>query len=112
MRLCVIPARGGSKRIPRKNIRLFCGKPMLMYAIEKALARGLFDAVLVSSEDDEILSLAEQNGVTPIKRPRDLADDYTLTVPVVAHAINIFRRFGYSPKLICCIYPAVPFLEV
>lgn len=111
MKLCVIPARGGSKRIPRKNIRPFAGKPMLAYAINAAHASGLFDTVLVSSEDQEILLLAELLGAVPLIRPRELADDYTGTVPVIAHAIEACRGIGGAPELACCIYPAVPLLK-
>lgn len=111
MKLCVIPARGGSKRIPRKNIRPFAGKPMLAYAINAAHASGLFDTVLVSSEDQEILLLAERFGAVPLIRPQELADDYAGTVPVIAHAIEACRGGGGAPELACCIYPAVPLLK-
>ncbi|MGQ9685967.1 MAG: pseudaminic acid cytidylyltransferase [Thiobacillaceae bacterium] len=112
MRLCVIPARGGSKRIPRKNIRPFCGKPMLLYAIEKAQQSGLFDAIWLSSDDAEVLALGKQHGVTPLARPAALADDHTPTVPVIAHAIEVFNRQGGLAEQVCCLYPAVPFLQI
>lgn len=112
MRLCVIPARGESKRIPRKNIRPFCGKPMLRYAIEKAHRSGLFDAIWLSSDDEEILALAEQYGVMPLERPAALADDFAPTLPVIAHAIETYNRRGAEAELVCCIYPAVPFLQI
>lgn len=112
MRLCVIPARGGSKRIPRKNIRPFCGKPMLMYAVEKAQESGLFDAIWLSSDDEEILGLGKQHGVTLLERPAALADDHTPTVPVIAHAIEAFNLQGAEAEYVCCIYPAVPFLQI
>ena len=80
MKLCVIPARGGSKRIPRKNIRPFCGKPILAYSIEAALETGLFDRVMVSTDDDEIAAVALAHGAeVPFLRPRELADDHTGT---------------------------------
>ena len=111
MNLCVIPARGGSKRIPRKNIRQFAGRPMLAYAIDAAHLCGLFSAILVSSEDPEILQLAEHLNATPLTRPVELADDHTPTVPVISHAIAAYRNLGHDPKAVCCIYPGVPFLQ-
>ena len=88
-KLAVIPARGGSKRIPRKNIRLFAGKPMIAYAIEAALSSGVFDHVVVSTDDPEIAGIAADHGASlPFVRPAHLADDMTPTVPVVAHAIE------------------------
>jgi pseudaminic acid cytidylyltransferase len=111
MKLAVVPARGGSKRIPRKNIKLFGGKPILSYAVSVARASGLFDAIVVSSEDAEILALAEDLGAKPLHRPDELADDYTPTVPVIAHAISVCESWGWQPDPVCCIYPAVPFLQ-
>lgn len=111
MRLAVIPARGGSKRIPFKNIKSFAGKPMLAYAIAVAKESGLFDGILVSSDDAQTLLLAEQFAATPLKRPDTLADDHTPTVPVVAHAITACANWGWEPESVCCIYPAVPFLQ-
>lgn len=111
MKLAVIPARGGSKRIPRKNIKLFSGKPMLYYAVTVAKNSGLFDAIIVSSDNEEILEMAEKLGVMPLKRPDELADDNTPTVPVIAHAIDVCESWGWQPDPVCCIYPAVPFLQ-
>jgi pseudaminic acid cytidylyltransferase len=112
MNLAVIPARGGSKRIPRKNIRLFAGKPMIAYAIEAALACEAIDRVIVSTEDDEIAAIAAELGAeVPFRRPADLADDYTPTVPVIHHAIAACRALGLSPVNVACIYPAVPFIR-
>jgi len=111
MNLCVIPARGGSKRIPRKNIRFFAGKPMISYAIEAARQCGLFRHIIVSTEDNEIAGVAEKLGAEiPFRRPEELADDYTGTNDVVAHAIAACERLGYSSEWVCCIYPAVPFI--
>jgi pseudaminic acid cytidylyltransferase len=113
MRLAVIPARGGSKRIPRKNIRTFAGKPMIGYAIDAARASGLFSHVVVSTDDDEIATVAAGFGaLIPFKRPAHLADDHTPTVPVVAHAIDACSSLLPPPQAVCCIYPGVPFLEV
>jgi len=95
LRIAIIPARGGSKRIPRKNIKLFCGKPMIAYAIEVALATQLFDKIIVSTEDEEIAAVANQWGAeTPFLRPKELADDYTITNDVIKHAIEYFLAQG------------------
>lgn len=113
MRLAVIPARGGSKRIPRKNVRPFAGRPMIAYAIGAALSSGIFDRVLVSTDDDEIARIAQSEGAeVPFRRPGDLADDTTPTVPVIAHAIRVLQEAGAAPKEVCCIYPGVPFIQV
>ncbi|MCL2875152.1 MAG: pseudaminic acid cytidylyltransferase [Betaproteobacteria bacterium] len=112
MRFAIIPARGGSKRIPRKNIRDFCGKPMIAYAISAAQQSGLFEHVLVSTDDAEIAEMAAFLGAeTPFTRPSELADDHTPTIPVIAHAIQSCEVLGWDVDLICCIYPAVPFLQ-
>lgn len=112
MKIAIIPARGGSKRIPRKNIKAFHGKPMIAYAIEAAIKSNLFDQIIVSTDDDEISEVAIKNGASvPFKRPKELSDDYTPTVPVIAHAIKACKQLGWSPSDICCIYPGVPFLS-
>lgn len=112
MRIAVIPARGGSKRIPRKNIRPFCGKPMIAYAIETALASALFEHVVVSTDDDEIAEVALRYGAeVPFRRPSILADDHTGTLPVMAHAIERCQSMGWDVDAACCIYPAVPLLQ-
>jgi len=112
MKLAVIPARGGSKRIPRKNIRPFAGRPMIGHAIAGAQASGLFDRIVVSTDDDEIASVARSLGAeVPFMRPAALADDHTPTVPVVAHAIGACRDMGWTAQEVCCIYPCVPFLQ-
>lgn len=112
MRLAIIPARGGSKRIPRKNIRVFAGKPMIAYAIGAARACGLFDHVVVTTDDDEISEIARAHGAeTPFTRPPELADDHTPTVPVIAHAIDACARIGWAADEVCCIYPGVPLID-
>lgn len=112
MRLAVIPARGGSKRIPRKNIRSFAGKPMIAYAIEAARNCRLFERVVVSTDDAEIAAVSEVLGAeVPFRRPAELADDHTPTVPVIAHAIGACDDLGWSATEVCCIYPAVPLIE-
>ena len=112
MNIAVIPARGGSKRIPRKNIKDFCGKPMLAYAITTALRSGLFDHVVVSTDDDEIAHIANSWGAnTPFKRPAELSGDNVATVPVIAHAIQVLGELGWIFNQVCCIYPSVPLLS-
>lgn len=108
MNICIIPARGGSKRIPRKNIKNFCGKPMIAYAITTAKNSELFDKIIVSTDDDEIASIAEQYGAEVLKRPAELADDYATTVAVIRHAID---NIGQNFTNICCIYPCTPLLK-
>src|SRR5688500_12769930 len=96
MRIAVIPARGGSKRIPRKNIKLFAGKPMIARAIDIARSSGLFDHVVVPTDDGEIARIATECGAeVPFMRPEELADDYTPTVPVIAHAISACQTLGW-----------------
>ncbi|RYE78653.1 MAG: pseudaminic acid cytidylyltransferase [Oxalobacteraceae bacterium] len=113
MKLAVIPARGGSKRIPRKNIRPFAGKPMIAYAIEAAQASGLFEHIVVTTDDAEIADVARGFGAeVPFVRPPELSDDYATTVPVVDHAIRSCEALGWVADAICCIYPGVPLLEV
>jgi pseudaminic acid cytidylyltransferase len=113
MNVAIIPARGGSKRIPRKNIKQFAGKPMIAHAITAALESGLFGNVVVSTDDEEIAGIAVQWGAdVPFMRPADLADDYTPTVPVIAHAVRACQELGWSLDHACCIYPGVPFIRV
>ncbi|WP_048649302.1 pseudaminic acid cytidylyltransferase [Nitratireductor soli] len=112
MRLAVIPARGGSKRIPRKNIREFCGRPMIAWSIEAARLSGCFDKIIVSTDDDQIAAIARQSGAqTPFMRPADLSDDHTGTVPVVAHAIEWHLQRGEKPTQVCCLYATAPFVQ-
>ena len=112
MRLAVIPARGGSKRIPRKNIRPFAGRPMIGWAIQAARESGLFDAIVVSTDDEEIANVARQLGARiPFMRPAALADDHAATLPVVAHAIRACAEQGLAADEVCCIYPGVPLLR-
>lgn len=112
MKLAIIPARGGSKRIPRKNIKQFAGKPMIAYAIAAARDYGQFDRVVVSTDDDEIADAAQSLGaVLPFRRPPELADDHTPTVPVIEHAIAACNALGWDVSHACCIYPGVPFIR-
>jgi pseudaminic acid cytidylyltransferase len=112
-RIAIIPARGGSKRIPRKNIRTFGGKAMISYAIDAARDSGLFDHVIVSTDDNEIAAISRELGAqTPFVRPPELSDDHTPTVPVIAHAIQACETIGIAVDVACCIYPCVPFIQV
>lgn len=110
--IAVIPARGGSKRILRKNIKLFAGKPMIAYAIEAARDSGMFAHVVVSTDDADIEAIARDFGAeTPFHRPAELSDDHTPTVPVIAHAASECEKLGWSAEFVCCIYPGVPFIR-
>lgn len=112
MRLAVIPARGGSKRIPRKNIKPFCGKPMIAWSIEAARLSGCFDRIIVSTDDDEIAQVAREKGAeVPFKRPAFLSDDHTGTIPVIAHSIEWMQAHGAPVDLACCIYATAPFVQ-
>jgi pseudaminic acid cytidylyltransferase len=113
MNLAVIPARGGSKRIPRKNIKEFCGRPMIAWAIEAAQKSACFDRIIVSTDDDEIAAVSRQWGAeVPFVRPNNLADDLTPTVPVIASAICECEKFGQEIDFACCIYPCVPLIQI
>ena len=113
MKIAVIPARGGSKRIPRKNVKPFAGKPMIAHAIQAARASGLFEHVVVSTDDVEISGIAREWGAeTPFARPLELADDHTPTVPVIAHAISACLALGWEIDHACCIYACVPFIRI
>jgi N-acylneuraminate cytidylyltransferase len=112
MKLAVIPARGGSKRIPRKNVRPFGGQPMIAWPIQAALASGCFDRVIVSTDDEEIANVARRCGAqVPFMRPPELSDDHTGTIPVIAHAIGAERQQGHDATAVCCIYATAPFVR-
>lgn len=112
MKIAVIPARGGSKRIPRKNVREFCGRPMLAWSIAAARESGCFDRIIVSTDDAEIAEVARDSGAeTPFVRPPSLSDDHTPTVPVIAHAINEMEAQGAHISHACCIYATAPFVR-
>ena len=113
MKVAVIPARGGSKRIPLKNIKPFAGKPMIAYAILAAQESAIFDHVVVSTDDARIAAIAQSFGaLAPFIRPSELSGDHTGTIPVVAHAIEALRSKGWNVQQACCIYPCVPMLVV
>ncbi len=110
--VAVIPARGGSKRIPRKNIKPFCGKPIIAWSIEAARESGCFDRILVSTDDDEIAKVATSCGAeVPFMRPGNLSDDFTGTTPVIAHAIDWLQANNLTLDLVCCIYATAPFVD-
>jgi N-acylneuraminate cytidylyltransferase len=111
--VAIIPARGGSKRIPRKNIRPFVGVPAIQRTIKIAKESGLFSEILVTTDDTEIAELSSKSGAKVIERPPQLADDNTATVPVIAHALEQYlTNFGIESVETCCIYPVNPFLEI
>lgn len=110
--VAIIPARGGSKRVPRKNVRPFGGKPMIAWPISTALKSGLFEEVVVSTDDEEIASIAETYGASvPFRRPAELADDHTPTLPVIAHALRWLEERRSAITFACCVYATAPFLR-
>lgn len=110
MIVCVIPARGGSKRLPGKNIRAFAGKPIIHHSISAALASGLFDRVIVSTDSQDIARVARQGGAeVPFMRPARLADDYTVTADVLAHALRELQR-KHPVETVCCLYATAAFV--
>lgn len=112
MRVAVIPARGGSKRIPRKNIRLFAGRPIIEWPISVALESGLFDQIIVSTDDTEIAEVARAAGASvPFMRPENLSDDYADTKSVVCHAISELKLETEPEVQVCCIYPTSVFVD-
>jgi pseudaminic acid cytidylyltransferase len=113
MRIAVIPARGGSKRIPRKNIKKFCGKPMIAWPLEVAKASSLFDHIIVSTDDAEIAGVAQAWGAeVPFVRPAELSNDYAGTTEVIAHATRWAIEQSWSLTEVCCIYATAPFIQV
>ena len=111
MKIAIIPARGGSKRIPRKNIKEFHGKPMIAYPIEAAIASGCFDKVIVSTDDTEIAAVAAKHGAeVPFLRPAEISDCYTTTMDVIAHAIHWCQREGWDVEAVCCLYATAAFV--
>ncbi|QDX98146.1 pseudaminic acid cytidylyltransferase [Pectobacterium carotovorum subsp. carotovorum] len=112
MKVAVIPARGGSKRIPRKNIKLFCGKPMIAWSIEQAKASGCFDRIIVSTDDMDIADVAREYGAEiPFIRPNELSNDYATTGQVMNHAVTWLLEQKLAIKAVCCIYATAPFLS-
>lgn len=111
--LCIIPARGGSKRIPRKNVKPFLGKPMLAYSIEAALATGLFDEVMVSTDDKEIAEVALKYGAkVPFMRNAETANDFATTDDVLIEVVKMYKEMGQEFDNLCCIYATAPMIQV
>ena len=112
MKIAIIPARGGSKRIPKKNIKEFSGKPIIAWSIEAAKKCKMFDRIIVSTDDYEIASIAKQHGAdVPFMRPKHLADDYTGTSAVVKDVIQNIHKNGEQVSYVCCIYATAPFVS-
>lgn len=111
MKVAIITARGGSKRIPRKNIREFCGKPIIAYSIQAALAAKCFDEVMVSTDDEEIAEVAKTWGAqVPFMRSAKTASDYATTAEVLLEVLHQYQEIGIQPEIMCCIYPTAPFI--
>lgn len=112
MNLCVIPARGGSKRVIKKNIKNFCGKPIILWSIEQAKLSKCFDKIIVSTDDTEIANLAKKNGAdVPFRRPKLLSNDHAGTSSVISHAIKWQIKYDKKPTYVCSIYATAPFLK-
>lgn len=110
-RIAIITARGGSKRIPRKNIKMFCGKPIITYSIEAALQSGAFDRVMVSTDDPEIAQVALEAGAeVPFMRSAENSNDYAATADVLLEVLNSYAEVGVDVDQFCCIYPTAPFV--
>jgi pseudaminic acid cytidylyltransferase len=109
--VAIIPARGGSKRIPRKNIKNFYGKPLIAYSIETALESNLFEKIIVTTDDIEIASIAKKYGAEAYIRPKELADDYTATQPVIDNVLEYLESIGESYDCYCTIYATAPLLQ-
>ena len=112
MNICIIPARGGSRRIPGKNIKQFHGKPMIAWSIEAAIKSECFDRIICSTDDEEIATVAKRYGAEiPFLRPKSLSDDYTATTAVISHAIEFLQKNETGIDLVCCIYATAPFIQ-
>lgn len=110
-RLAIITARGGSKRIPYKNIREFCGKPIIIYSIEAALQAGVFDEVMVSTDDEKIATIAKEAGAkVPFLRSAETSNDFATTADVILEVLDAYEKVGEEFTSACCIYPTAPFI--
>lgn len=110
--VAIIPARGGSKRIPRKNVKDFCGKPMIAWSVEAAKASGCFDQIIVSTDDDEIADVAREWGATvPFMRPAELSGDFIGTLPVIRHSVEWLNQNDFAVTYACCLYATAPFVS-
>lgn len=113
MKIAIIPARGGSKRIPRKNIKLFCGKPMIAWSIEAAKTCKLFDRIIVTTDDRDIAHVAEAFGAeVPFYRPAKLSDDHATTTEAISHTVKWIVAEGLPVSAVCCIYATAPLIQV
>lgn len=111
MNLAVITARGGSKRIPRKNIKDFCGKPIITYSIEAALKSNCFDQVMVSTDDLEIAKMAQEYGASvPFMRSAETANDFATIADVLLEVIDKYKSINVNPEFMCCLFPTAPFI--
>ena len=109
--IAIITARGGSKRIPRKNIKDFCGKPIIAYSIEAAINSGCFDEVMVSTDDEEIAEIARKYGAkVPFMRSEKTSNDYATTIDVLLEVLAEYQKLGQEFEYLCCIYPTAPFV--
>ena len=109
--IAVITARGGSKRIPHKNIKEFCGKPIIAYSIKAALESGLFEVVMVSTDDPKIAEIAKEYGASvPFMRSAENANDFATTSDVLNEVMDVYRKNGKLFDYVCCIYPTAPFI--
>jgi N-acylneuraminate cytidylyltransferase len=112
MKVAIIPARGGSKRIPRKNIKDFFGKPIIAYSIDAAIQSKCFDKVIVSTDDQEIANIALQYGAEiPFLRPSKISNDYATTIDVIQHALRWLEEHEMKATQVCCIYATAPFID-
>lgn len=113
MNLAIIPARSGSKRIPNKNIKLFNGKPLISFSIEKAIKSKIFDEIIVSTDSKKIATISEKYGAKiPFIRPKNLSDDKTRITKVIKHALLWFKERNYAIDYACCIYATNPLLDI
>jgi pseudaminic acid cytidylyltransferase len=111
--IAIIPARGGSKRIPKKNIRNFLGKPIIAYSIETSLNSGLFDEVMVSTDDPQIAEIAEKFGaIVPFLRSKESSDDFSTTADVISEVLKEYKNRNQTFDYACCIYPTAPFIKI
>lgn len=111
-RICIIPARGGSKRIPRKNIKIFVDKPIIAYSIIAAVESQAFTEVMVSTDDMEIANIAKKYGAkVPFFRSPETSDDHAMTVPVLLEVLDNYSEIGRSFDFVCCLYPTAPFIS-
>ncbi len=112
MKLCIIPARGGSKRIVNKNIKSFCGKPIIAWSILAAIRSNIFDKIIVSTDNKEIAEISKKHGAeVPFTRPKSISDDFTGTIPVIQHGIKWINNNYKKVDYVCCLYATAPLVE-